>query len=428
MQPVDRAWGSMFRWSLFVGGVAALGWGLRGSIGGGPLGAMIPGALAGMAVGLLLRWPGMPVATVAALGAAGVGMGGMMTYGQIVGFVIKPETFAWGLLGLTVKGAVWGLCGGAFISVALMRGAIPRGDAAAALALFGGGAWAGWKLVNERKVIYFSDPVNQPLPEIWAGLVCGAVPMLAWLTWRGAGAVPVRFALTTMAGGGIGFGLGGAIMAYGSTLPASHNWIPWWRIMEITFGFLSGASMGVAAYRLRPLLRPEIVPSTQRKPSLPVSLLLAALLCTVIVGEEYLLAWRYDFAFGGIILALVALLSKEAAWQGAITVTFCAFSADLLEAWAGRYRPSSLIPGVILVAAAALAVGFLIYRMRRSAAYFLPRAFLLLMWMAVADSIVKPFVEKGMNRGHLLVEIMFIGLAIAATIPVLRGGGLGARV
>ena len=69
-----------------------LGWGLRGFIGGGPFGAMIPGAM--VALTLCLLYPRRrDTAMVAAFAAIGVGIGGEMTYGQTVGFIIKAETF-----------------------------------------------------------------------------------------------------------------------------------------------------------------------------------------------------------------------------------------------------------------------------------------------------------------------------------------------
>ncbi|MFN9461471.1 MAG: hypothetical protein ACK6D7_29470, partial [Acidobacteriota bacterium] len=71
-----------------------LGWGLRGFIGGGPFGAMIPGAMVVLALGVL--YPRRDWTLPAAFGAIGVGFGGEMTYGQTVGFIVKPETFWWG--------------------------------------------------------------------------------------------------------------------------------------------------------------------------------------------------------------------------------------------------------------------------------------------------------------------------------------------
>ena len=92
-----------------------LGWGLRGFIGGGPFGAMIPGAM--VALTLCFLYPRRDVAMLAAFAAVGVGIGGEMTYGQTVGFIVKADTFWWGLLGLALKGAIWGALAGAVIGM-----------------------------------------------------------------------------------------------------------------------------------------------------------------------------------------------------------------------------------------------------------------------------------------------------------------------
>jgi len=93
---------------------------LRGYIGGGPLGAMIPGAMIGLALCLLLgREKEAGIITVFA--AIGIGFGGQETYGQTVGLSVKPETFSWGITGFFLKGGIWGLLGGAIIGIGLTR-------------------------------------------------------------------------------------------------------------------------------------------------------------------------------------------------------------------------------------------------------------------------------------------------------------------
>lgn len=59
----------------------SIGWALRGSIGGGPLGAMIPGALFAMAVAHQRKWTAREAALFVGLSAVGIGLGGQMTYG-----------------------------------------------------------------------------------------------------------------------------------------------------------------------------------------------------------------------------------------------------------------------------------------------------------------------------------------------------------
>ena len=96
---------------LFPGLIMLLGWGLRGYIGGGPFGAMIPGAMVALAICILLGLKPGITSIIVVFGVAGVGLGGEVTYGQTLGFLRNPETMWWGLLGTTVKGAVWGLGG-----------------------------------------------------------------------------------------------------------------------------------------------------------------------------------------------------------------------------------------------------------------------------------------------------------------------------
>ncbi|HRZ82252.1 MAG TPA: hypothetical protein P5069_07290, partial [Candidatus Hydrogenedentes bacterium] len=157
-----------------------LGWGLRGFIGGGPYGAMIPGAMMGLCLGLLLDRPIPETALLALFGAVGVGFGGEVTYGQTIGLLKHPETFAWGLLGLTVKGAVWGLLGGVVLGAGVEGGRIARRDHILAFLLAMPAFYIGWRLINLPQVIYFSDPVNEPREESWAGLLAAALAFLAW--------------------------------------------------------------------------------------------------------------------------------------------------------------------------------------------------------------------------------------------------------
>ena len=69
-----------------------LGWGLRGYIGGGPFGAMIPGAMVALSLSMLLELPMAITSVLVVFGVIGVGLGGEMTYGQTLGFLKNPDT------------------------------------------------------------------------------------------------------------------------------------------------------------------------------------------------------------------------------------------------------------------------------------------------------------------------------------------------
>ena len=117
---------SVWVYLLFPGMAMLLGWGLRGYIGGGPFGAMIPGAMVALAISMLLRFKPGFTSLVVVFGVVGVGLGGEMTYGQTLGFLRNPETVWWGNLGTTLKGAVWGIGGGAILGLGLIQQRVPR--------------------------------------------------------------------------------------------------------------------------------------------------------------------------------------------------------------------------------------------------------------------------------------------------------------
>ena len=163
----------------------SLGWGLRGSIGGGSLGAMIPGAMIGLVLCVLLNRHS-DSGLIAAFAAIGVGFGGQETYGQTVGLSLQPETFWWAILGFVVKGAAWGLLGGAFIGIALDRGRHATAQLLAGFAIMVLGTWIGWQFLNHPKLVYFSNRLDRPREELWAGLWLGGLLLLIWLRsrWR----------------------------------------------------------------------------------------------------------------------------------------------------------------------------------------------------------------------------------------------------
>ncbi len=391
----------MFSWLLFPAIAMSLGWGLRGYIGGGPLGAMIPGAMVALAICLLLGRKREANGIAAAFGAIGVGFGGQMTYGQTIGLTIQPDTAAWGLLGLTLKGAIWGLLGGAIIGTGLQREIPPRRLRLAILALVAACA-LGWKLINEPKLIYFSDPINKPRPEIWAGLLLAALAFLfvmhAKITWD--------FAWIACLGGGAGFGLGGWINAWGRT---GHVQTPidWWKVMEFTFGLLFGAALGFAAWRNRKAIANE--------PSIDTPKwwwwMLIPLVPICIAAEERS-GFRFTYTIVGAVLLPLVAANMRFAWQIAITMTCTAFAVDFAQSRASWPEQTLLWA---CVAAVSLATGWFADR-KRDCVFAM---FLFLTWVAVFDSHLKawlpPFEWSSKAWAHAHVEIAFTVMAAICT-------------
>ncbi len=363
---------------LFVAVTMSIGWGFRGFIGGGPLGAMIPGALVALALCLWLRIPPSRCGLIAAFGAVGIGIGGEITYGQTVGFARSADTLAWGLTGLAVKGGVWGLLGGALLGVGLVYERARRRQLLIALLLMTAGAWAGWTFVNEPKLIYFSDPVDKPRPEIWFGFLLAGLAVLG-VFFRDPAVR--RLSLIAFIGGFLGFGGGGLWIYLGSLFPDLRQVAPWWKLMEYTFGFLFGAALAIAAR--------GVPVSNEPGDARPVTPLIAALLIPITIYFSAEIPVRYGYLVLAVGLFLVAIWRERAAWHLAITVTSAAFLLDTVEyMWDHQILISRPI-GWALAAVASLAVLVVVERRLRGRGVDPAWAFSFLLWLAFADASVK---------------------------------------
>jgi len=99
---------------LFCGITMALGWGIRGEL-GGPNGATVPGVLLGLAIAIASGRPGWvraaPIFGMA--GALGFALGGSMSYGLLIGYTkgIDLPNVAYGYAMLGLVGGLWGAFG-----------------------------------------------------------------------------------------------------------------------------------------------------------------------------------------------------------------------------------------------------------------------------------------------------------------------------
>jgi hypothetical protein len=378
----------------------SLGWGLRGSIGGGSLGAMIPGAMIGLVLCLLLDRRS-DAGLVAAFAAVGVGFGGQETYGQTVGLSLQPETFWWAILGFVVKGATWGLLGGAFIGIALDRPRHTTAQLLAGFAIMVLGTWLGWQFVNNPKLIYFSNRLDSPREELWAGLWLGGLLLLAWLRSR----VPSLFALCGAIGGGIGFGVGASLQPMGRAVWAAMP-LGWWKAMELTFGGILGLAYVLCAWHLRHQLAtgastaPSAVSLTR---ALPAALVAIGL---VIVSGHYLPV-RFDYTIAGAVLVSLFLFSESLAWQTAITATVAAFGWDFLD-----YQTFAPLPVAwTLLLVTTIAVAIIVAR------YPLTRGMLLLLtWTSVASAFRYFLPPSAVGRETVTMLAVFVVLALVMSL------------
>ncbi|HEU4926752.1 MAG TPA: hypothetical protein VFT24_06875 [Vicinamibacterales bacterium] len=391
---------SLWYWCLLAAVAMSLGWGLRGSIGGGSLGAMIPGAMIGLVLCVLLDRHS-DAGLIAAFAAVGVGFGGQETYGQTVGLSLQPETFWWAILGFVIKGAAWGLLGGAFIGIALERQRHTTAHLVAGFAVMVLGTWGGWRFVNSPKLIYFSNLLDRPREELWAGLWLGGLVLLAWLRAR----VPSVFALYGAIGGGIGFGVGASLQPMGRAVWAAMP-LGWWKAMELVFGGILGLAYLLCAWRLRDHLAGTRATVAAATP-LPRAFLAAVVsIGLAIVAGQYLPV-RFDYTIAGTVLATLLLFSESLAWQTAITATFAAFAWDFLDYQ--RFAPLPLAWTMVIATTAVVAA--IVARHPRT------RAMLLLVtWTAVASAFRYFLPPSAVGRETVTMLTVFVVLALVMSV------------
>ena len=395
----------------------SLGWGWRGYIGGGPYGAMIPGAMVALTLCRLLGLNARRSAVAAAFAAVGVGFGGEMTYGQTVGFVRQADTFWLGFAGLALKGGVWGLLGGAVTGMGFHIASGRPSRPLPALGAFAAAVVAGWALINHPKLIYFSNLADRPREEVWAGLLFGAVALLLVYVRTNEEAQPLhRFALAGSLGGFFGFGLGGCWMLIGTETSFAPAWTPWWKLMEFTFGLLFGLALGWAAYREREWLTPvadiEKAFPARWPPPMQVALLAAVstglFIITPFVGTEF----NYCLIGAGLLAA--AALRPETRWPIAIAVTATAFFLDWFDYALEQPPAGSIDLGIAITATATLIVCAAMVALERRGGLNAASAFWLLTIAAMITSWGRVLVLHSYEQpGELAEHAFFTALLLA---------------
>ncbi|MCG6186330.1 hypothetical protein [Maribellus maritimus] len=430
-----------------------LGWGLRGHIGGGPFGAMIPGAMVALSIGLLLELPAAATSVLLVFAVFGIGIGGEMTYGQTLGFLRSPDTVMWGTAGTTLKGAMWGLLGGAVLALGFVYKEISKKRIIVALLLVILGMFLGFKLINDPMILYFSDP-EKPRAESWAGLLFGAIFLLIYLKLKiqaSSFKIIFRFALWGMIGGALGFGLGGLWLYLGSRLPGVV-FTSWWKAMEFSFGLLLGAFLGYAAW----LSRGEVIlkglkekePNEKKFPAwkeisigLGTGLFIFWLLPNTIewLGNTSIVnnmtggtisaeiaRIADNYTVTGLIFVLVLMRFPKAAWQIGITLTFCHTAIDLFRDFypdINPWLPFNLRFFYIFIFTMAVALLTHFFSKRKMV---IVNLFYLLIWSCISISFLRMFVDsakldiEGLTFcqvvcGKYIVDIFFAASAIALT-------------
>ena len=316
---------------VFAAILVSLGWGLRGTIGGGSVGAMIPGTMLGLFLGYLLKLDGTRLATFTAFASLGIGLGGQETYGQTIGLLRSWDTAAWGLLGLTLKGSVWGFSAAALIWVGTPTNGLKPTEKWLAIALLTIFTLVGWQLVNQPKLIYFSDRINKPREEVWFGQLLGPLAALIYPATRPNRSKMLKFMAVGLVAGGFGFGFGSLWLLLGSHLPAPYNQGSWWKLMEFSFGAWLGLGFTLASVYLvheKTFAEPEL--GRPINLTNPGNFAAAFIVVCAAVTANYITTFRLNFTILAPALLAIIFIMPEMAWHVALSFTIIGFVRDVL--------------------------------------------------------------------------------------------------
>ena len=228
---------------LFPAIALGLAWAVRGHF-GHEWGAAWAGGIGGMAIVLASQradWIArLPV--IGLLAAIGWGVGGMMSYGIVVGYGRGDEFFNvfYGLAMLAVIGGLYGFIGGGLLGTSLDTTDQRRPDWAGLITQMIAGAWLAWGLLIYQ-LEWFMTP---PRSELWAACL-GAAMALAWYLLRNGYDRALRVACFSALGGGFGFAFGNFLQVIGSVSGIPFNW---WNVMEFSLGFFGGLGMAYGVF------------------------------------------------------------------------------------------------------------------------------------------------------------------------------------
>lgn len=228
---------------LFVALAVALGWGLRGEI-GGEQGALIPGVLLGLAVVMASgkeNWL-RNIAVIGSASAFGMAVGGIQSYGLLIGYTMCADVLnvSYGYLMLAVVGGLWGAFASGVLGMVLSGEKRKMWFWAGLIAIL----YIAGEICYYTLIEFIGLRMTPPRAENWAwvlGAVLGLLVVNAYLRDIRL----VRMILKGFFAGGIGFMFGESLQVYGRFLGPEFDW---WKVMEILFGFVMGGGLALAVF------------------------------------------------------------------------------------------------------------------------------------------------------------------------------------
>ena len=223
---------------LFTTLALGLAWAVRGHF-GHEWGAAWAGGIGTLALVLMsgrADWQARaPV--LGSLGAIGWAIGGMMSYGMVVGYCRGSDVgnVWYGYAMLAVIGGLYGFLGGGFVGLGLSEKKDKKPAWASLITQMVAGAYLFWGFFIFQ-LEWFMTP---PRSELWAACL-GAAAAMGWYMYREGFTAAAKVALYTSLGAGFGFAFGNFLQTTGTATGISYNW---WNVMEFTLGAFGGLGM-----------------------------------------------------------------------------------------------------------------------------------------------------------------------------------------
>ena len=236
---MKKEWFSLLIVSMAFG----TAWAVRGQF-GHEQGAAWAGGIGGLALIMASgRKDWYSKAYLVALAAAvGWGAGGMISYGQVVGYgrSLSFLNASYGLLMLFVIGSLYGILGGGLVGLTLLSSDKQRINWGSLFSEMVTGGILGYYLL----IYQFDWLMTPPREEAWS-ICLGAGLALIWHMARHNYISPIRVSLYSALGAGFGFAFGNFLQTEGEWLQIPFNM---WNVMEYSIGFFGGLGMAFGVF------------------------------------------------------------------------------------------------------------------------------------------------------------------------------------
>lgn len=315
------------------GMAGGMGWGIRGQY-GHESGAMIAGLLVSAVVALLFcrEFGGLATARAIAFCTIGIGIGGSMTYAQIVGQTQNlPVIGDWahwrlGMLGLAITGGIWIGFAGIFLGMGLGGVRYSQRDIFLIMIalpfLYFAGVWVFNSPFDPKNGqlpwIYFSNAIDKPRFECWGGLLFALIGLILYVGLVRLDTLAWRLGWVGVLGGVLGFPGGQCWQSWHAwnveafRIGEWANWDPlinWWNLMETTFGTIMGAAIGLGTWYNRGLIRPVFPKETEFQPYLLDSYLFVLHFVALGLSEFYSVPYLREFYGLGLGMAILPMIA-----------------------------------------------------------------------------------------------------------------------